>query len=186
MHQNQPGFSIIELVVAMSMIAVIMMFALPNIDYVGMRVNGSARAVSITLMNAQRLAVLRQHAVIVAFDTVDHGLRVHEDRDSDGTIEDGETVNYVELEDGIVFARGAAPAHSFGANAVSFVKRQGNLPAITFARSGSAGENGGFYIASSRSSDMGKLSEVRAFEVNRATGRAVMFAYAGGAWQRSF
>lgn len=176
----------VELVVAMTVIAVVMMIAVPNIDYVGMRVNGSARKVSITLMNAQRLAVLRQHAIIVAFDTTRHLLRVHEDGDSDGAIDAGETINYVSLEDGVIFDRGAAPQHTFGSAAISFVNRQGALPAVTFSRSGSAGENGGFFIASSRSSDLGRSSEVRAFEVNRATGRAVMYTYAHGTWQRSF
>lgn len=194
MHQNsaihircRAGFTLIELLIVMSIAAAVAMIAVPSINLAEMRVNSSARQVALTLLAAQRLAVLRQYSIVVAFDTVNEQVRVHEDRNSNGTIDPGEISNYVKLEEGVAFGRGPVPARPFGGAAITFVKKQGAFPAITFNRSGSAGENGGLYVTSTRALQSAVFTkETRAFEVNRGTGRSVMYTYDGSTWRRSF
>lgn len=186
MHQNAQtthnGFSLLELVVVVLIIGIVGSLAFPRVDVAGMRVNSAHRQIGMTLLAAQRSAILRQHAVVVALDTTRGMLRVHEDRNNNGVIEAGEPVRFVEIEAGVSFGRGAAPAHAMGAGPIALAKRQGNLPAITFHRSGSAGEQGGFYITG----QLRNPEHARAFEVQKATGRTVFYQYAGGAWRRSF
>lgn len=192
MHKNtaigpRAGFTLLELLIVLGIAGAVAVIAVPSIDVAGMRVNSSARQVGMTMLNAQRLAVLKQHTVIVSFDTVNLMVGMHEDRNNNGAIDSGERTNYVKLEDGVVFGRGSAPASTFGGAAVTFVKVQSGMPAVSFNRSGSAGENGGFYMTSKRSSAANQFArDTRAFEVNRGTGRTTMYTYSPVGWKRSF
>jgi len=191
MHRNAPsqrnGFTLIELAIVIVMIGVIASIALPRIDVARFRVNSAFREIGMTLLAAQRAAVLRQHAVVVAIDSARGLLRVHEDRNNNGVIESGEPLRFVEFEEGVVFGRGSAPARPMGNGPIVLTKQQGVLPAITFHRSGSAGEAGGFYITSGRAlHDDRYADDARAFEIQKATGRTLFYQYSGGAWRRSF
>jgi hypothetical protein len=152
-----------------------------------MEVTSAGRQASMTLLAAQRLAVLRQHAIVVAVDEAHNRLRVHEDGNSNGVIDTGENVKYLQLEDAAAFGRGAAPALPLGNDAVSFVKTQNGMPAITFHRSGSAGETGVLYITSRRAlAGRDHAKDSRALDISRSTGRASYFTYDGTAWRRGF
>lgn len=181
------GFTVLELLIVMSIAGAVAVIAIPSVDVAGMRVNSSVRQVGMTMLNAQRLAVLKQHNVIVVFDTANRMVVTHLDRNNDGVLTDGETTHAVQLEDGVVFGLGSAPAAGFGTEAITFVKRQGDYPIVTFSRSGSAGEYGGFYMTSKRGTASARYAtDTRGFEVNRGTGRTTMYHYTGDQWQRSF
>lgn len=190
MHQIAPlrsGFTLVELLVVMTIIGIVATFAMPRIDYTRIRMDSGFRQVAMRLLAAQRKAVLQQHAVIVALDSAGRQLRIHEDRNNNGVIDAGERIEYMLLEDGVVFGRGSAPAASIGSNAIMLKKKQGTLPAVTFHRSGSAGELGGFYLTSARGGSSARFAEdARAFEIDRATGRTSLLQYAGGRWIRRF
>jgi len=190
MHQIAPkrsGFTLVELLVVLTMIGIVVTFALPRIDYTRMRVDSGYRQVGIKLLAAQRKAVLQQHAVVVAFDSVGGRLRLHDDRNNNGVIDSGEPIEYVMLEDGLVFGRGSTPAGPIGDAAITLNRKQGTLPAVTFHRSGSAGEFGGFYLTSGRSRASARyVEDTRAFDIDRATGRVSLLQYAGGRWIRRF
>lgn len=191
-HQNQAmnprnGFTLLELLIVLGIAATVAMFAIPSIDVAGMRVSSSARQVGMTMLNAQRLAILKQHTVIVSFDTTNLMVSMHEDRNNNGTVDAGENRNYVKLEEGVVFGRGSAPAAAFGDEAITFAKRQAGMPMVAFNRSGSAGENGGFYMTSMRSAAAAQYArDTRGFVVNRGTGRTIMYGYSNLGWKRSF
>ncbi|HEU4454432.1 MAG TPA: hypothetical protein VFR81_15295, partial [Longimicrobium sp.] len=135
---------------------------------------------------AQRAAVARQHDVVVAVDVPGRALRVHYDTDGDGRVDTGEVVRRERLGEGAVFGRGSAPAWLPGAAAVSFAGRQDGMPAVTFRRSGSASEEGGFYVTSARAQAAGLAKHARAVVVDRATGRPGWASYTGGQWKRDF
>jgi Tfp pilus assembly protein FimT len=180
MSGRREGLSLLELLLIMVMMGIMATIALPRLDVGRLTADAAARGVTMTLLGAQRVAVQEQHDVIVAFDTTQHLIRVHRDRDNDRTIDANETTTTLRLEDGIRFGRGTAPARAIGGRAVTFTATQGGLPSVTFRRHGGATEIGGFYVTSPGRDDS------RAFEVERSTGRTVRFEFANGAWRRWF
>jgi type IV pilus modification protein PilV len=103
------GFTIVELLLVLIIAAIVAGMAIPRIDFIAFEVNGAARQISSQLMASQRLAVLRQHGVVVAFDVAGGSMRIHEDRNNNGRVDAGEPINYVQLERAAVFGRGSAP-----------------------------------------------------------------------------
>jgi type II secretory pathway pseudopilin PulG len=172
--------SLIELVLVMVMFGIMASIALPRLGVDRLTVDAATRGLNMTMLAAQRVAIQEQHAVVVAFDTVVGVIRVHRDTDNDGIMDAGEVVSSTRLEDGVRFGRGVAPARAIGGKAVTFTRTQGGLPALTFHRSGGASEIGGFYLTAP------DASVVRAFEVERSTGRTVRYEFSNGAWLRWF
>ncbi len=183
----RPGLTLIELTVVLVVVGLVASIGMPRIDLTRIRMDSGFRQIGMTMLKAQRTAVVRQHGVVVAFDTAGRRLRIHEDRNNDGNIQTGEPVEFVALEEGVLYGRGTANPLPMGSGTVTFVKRQTGWPAVTFHRSGSAGETGGFYLTSSRATSAVRwASDGRAYTVNRSTGRVFQYQYAGGTWRRRF
>jgi prepilin-type N-terminal cleavage/methylation domain-containing protein len=181
------GFTLIELVMVLTVVGLIAAVAFPRIDIAQYRINGAAKALGSTLLSAQRAALSRQHDVVVMFDQSQPALRVLEDQDNDGTVDNGERVRVVPLGEQVVFGRGSAPARPMGSQAIVIQRTVGGMPALIFHRNGSASEAGGFYVTSQREANSGgHPGDSRAVEVERATGRASWYRYRGNAWVRDF
>jgi hypothetical protein len=121
------------------------------------------------------------------FDVANQSLRILEDADNDGVAGGTERVRGFPLGDEVVFGRASAPARAMGPGPVEFTKLVGGMPAITFHRSGSASEEGGFYLTSKAAANTGaRESDSRAIEIERATGRASWFRYTPPTWTRGF
>lgn len=183
------GVTLIELVIVLTMIGVVTAIALPKIDLAGFQIDAAMRNVGTTLLVAQRLAVTRQHDVTVRFDLTGQALWIHEDANDNGMVDGGERIRRVPLGDEVLFGRGSAPpVPALGpANPVTFSKRAQGYPAVTFHRSGSASEAGGLYLMARRALTSDQRSgDVRAVEIQRATGRAGWYRYGGGTWLRRY
>jgi len=183
---GREGFSIPELVVVLLIVAVLSVILVPQIEIVKFKMDGATRGTVAALVASQRQAVVRQHDVIVAIDTVHRRLRIHQDRDNDGQVDTGEPIRQVPYDDGVVFGLGGAPA-LFEAGSVGFTETQDGMPIIRFIRSGSAGEEGYLYLTSSRSVDTGQYpKDARAIQVDRATGRVTWYYYDPDEWEKGF
>ncbi len=187
MGTGRRAFTIIELVVVMVMIGLMVTLAAPRVDVTGFRVNSSVQVLGTTLLTAQRQAVTQQHNIVVQFDTANRRLRLHEDRDNDGTVDTGEHTRAVPLGETLVFGRGAAPAMAMGDGPIEITQQVGGLPALVFRRDGSSSEAGGFYVTSLRAvRDNNRPEDTRAVTVERATGRASWFRYRSDGWVKIF
>lgn len=181
------GFTLIELVLVMVIIGALTGIALPHIDLQRYRAETAMQGIGTVLLASQRLAVTRQHDVIVRFDVPGGAVVVHEDADNDQTLDAGERERRVPLGDEVVFARAAAPAHPMEPNVIGFSRVVRGLPAVTFHRNGAASEAAGFYLTTRRAVNGNDHPEdTRFVEVDRATGRASWFRYVNADWQRGF
>lgn len=183
----RPAFSIPEVLIVLFIVSLLTYVAVPHIEIVRFRMDGSARGAMAALVSAQRLAVKRQHNVVVSFDTTHHRILIHQDRDNDGTRDDGEPIRTLPVGENVVFGFGSAPAIGGDTRAVTFTETQASLPAVRFIRNGSASEEGGFYLTSTRSL-RGEVyaKDSRVVRLDRSTGRVTWYGYEAPDWVEQF
>ena len=185
--RNQQGWTIVELIIVVVMVGLVVVIAAPRIDTTKYRVESAVQGLGMTLLAQERLAITKQHDIIVLFDQPNNSIRIHEDRDNSGTIDPGERVRGMPLGEGIVFGRGAATARPMGPGPITFVRRIAGMPALVFHRDGSASEAAGFYITSVQAAGGAvRATDARAIELEAATGRASWYRYNGTTWLRAF
>ena len=180
------GFTFPELLIVLLFVSILGAMVVPNLEIVRYRMDGAARGTAAALVAAQRQAVARQHDVVVAFDTANRRLRIHQDRNRNGAIDGGEPTRMIPYDDGVVFGLGGAPALA-GAAVVLDTETQGGLPVVRFIRNGSASEEGHVYLTSARAARAGRpATDARALEVDRATGRITWYSYGPHDWKKAF
>ena len=186
-QQNQAGVTLIELVIVVTLIGIMAAFALPRIDYQKYRVDSSMRGIGSSILSAQRRAVSGQFDVIVTFNQSTSVIRIHEDMNNNGSVDGDERIRGIPMGDQVVIGRGGAAAHPVGPGPVTFTKRVGGTPAVTFHRNGSASERGGVYLTTRRSMlGGGTVADNRLIEIERSTGRVSWYIYRGGSWERVY
>lgn len=177
--QKRNGFTFIEIIVVLAVVAILVGLALSRADFQRARLDASVQNVGLALGAAQRKATLRQHDMVVTFDQAARRITLHTDMDNDAIQDPGEDVRSIELEEGVVFGRGSAPAASIGVSDVTFTRVLDGLPAVLFHRSGSASEYGGFYLIS----ESGDTEYARAVEITRSTGEVRCHSFRTGDWE---
>lgn len=182
---SRRGFSLIEMLVMVVLLGIITGMAVAKVDYTRNRVNASDMHLASELSAAQRLAISLQHDVRIRFEVATGTIQIHEDANNNGTVQAGERVRRVALEDGVRFARGPAPVlPQVGADDISFAD-VGGSPTLVFRRDGSASQAGGLYLTSDRAATLGAAyaKDGCAIEVIRSTGRIVRWKYSSGSWR---
>ncbi len=181
--QDRKGFTVIELVMVVTIVGLLVLIVAPKIDVAGMRLNAAGQAVGATLLAVQRQAITQQHDIIVQFDATQQLMRIHEDRNNDGLVDAGERVRGVSLGEHVIYGLGGATARPMGPGPINFTKVVRGLPAVVFHRDGSASEAGGFYLTYATGTH---AKDTRAIELERATGRALWFRYLPPNWKKVF
>jgi prepilin-type N-terminal cleavage/methylation domain-containing protein len=177
------GFTLIEAMMVITIIGIVAGMAIPKAGYSTYLASSGARVLATTLAYAQRQAISQQSDIRVAFDVATNQIRIHEDRNNDNVIDQGERVGFTSLPEGVAFGRGAAAARPLGAATVSFTRIQGVLPVLVYRRDGTASENGVVYLSTIAGLSTGRSTDTRAVEVARATGRVSWFSYGTGSWK---
>ncbi|MFI5214254.1 MAG: Tfp pilus assembly protein FimT/FimU [Gemmatimonadales bacterium] len=185
-RSREAGFSLVEVIMTLVIVAIIAAVALPQLDFQRYRMDGSARGLAALLARAQRLALTDQNNVNVVFDLTNQRVFVHEDANNDNVINNNERVRYYPLGDAVVYGVGTAPTRTYVPGPVSFTRQQNGMPEIVFRRDGSASENGAIYITSLNEAATGRKQDARSIEAVMATGRIEWYKYSGGAWKRVF
>jgi hypothetical protein len=147
------------------------------------RADTAAQELAMRLNATQRLAVLRQHDLVITFKTTDRTLHVLQDADNDGTADTGEDMRVIELPETIGFGTTAAPALGPGSGAITFAGS--GDPTLTFHRNGSASASGIIYLRPLMGSQSSGTEGARALSIERATGQVRCFSYRTGAWEEA-
>ncbi len=176
------GFSMIEIVLVLSILLILTSLMAPMISPSRWRADSAVQTVALSLSSAQRLAVLRQHDVVVHLSIDDQWIRVHRDLDNDGVEDDGEDSRVVQLPETIGFANAGAPILPGGLGSTPIGDGDGD-PVVTFHRSGSASTSGVVYLSPIRGSHAQDKTSVRALSLERATGVVRCYSYRTGAWE---
>jgi Tfp pilus assembly protein FimT len=181
--------TLVELLLVVIIMSIVTGLAIPRLNIEGYKVSSAVRGVTASLSYAQRLAVSLQHDVRVSFDAPNRRLRMHEDANNDGVMDINERITYTNLEDGVTFGRGTAPAITYtdglsGPLTFNFTQTQTGLPLVVFRRDGTVSESGGFYLNTIKSIAEGTTRSVRAGEMIRSSGRVIWYSYATSSWVR--
>jgi prepilin-type N-terminal cleavage/methylation domain-containing protein len=183
---NRGGFTLIEALMVVTLIAMVAAFAIPKIDFTRYRVNAAVRGLAGLLSRAQRMAVTDQSNVNVIFDVTNASVALHEDADNDNAIGTGERVRSYPLGEGAAFGLGGATARLYAPAPITFTRRLNGKPELIFRRDGSASEAGAIYVTSIRATRNDRPADTRSVELVRATGRVEWYQFDGTQWNRRF
>ncbi len=192
---NQKGFTLLELIVVVAVIAVASGILLPV--YFTMkptiRVNGAARQIQGDLMWAKMRAVSENNDYVIIFGSAGQDLSndtyyIYDDNDGDfnppavGT-ETGELVKTVVIPDeyegvgyGYTADNKTGNLIPLAGNAVTFTPSAGGIIWFRFEPNGRSNKNGGIYIILDEDETSGSKDRSRAITVLQ-TGRVKIFDY---------
>jgi Tfp pilus assembly protein FimT len=171
------GNTLGELLWVIVILSIVAAFAIPKLDWLGFRLNGETRNMTLQLAYAQRLAVSLQHNVQVTIDHSARELIIHEDANNDGAYATTERRRVVQLEPGVNFERNGVPDLPPPSSTPELLR-------ILYRRDGTADRAGVIFINSDRGVRGRTNADARAIEVVRATGRGFWWRYLGGNWSR--
>ena len=182
---HRRGFSIIELLIVMVLLAILATMAIPRARTTTYRADAAALLARTLLQHAQRNAITRQSNVIVSFDTVYARLRLVEDYNNNDTLNTTDRVSFRRLEEGARFAR-PPMGRVGGASATSAVegtalRTVSALPGVIFRRDGSASSDLELYLTMRTTVN----TDYRALIVSPTTGRVDVYKWGGSSWIRT-
>jgi len=180
---GQAGFTLIEIVVVVTLLLLLMSIAAPRIDFNRFRLDSALQSIGSAVMASRGEAILRQHDVMLAVDEDANRFRVISDLDNDGVFDSEERERVVDLEEGVTFGRGGADALLGYSAAVSMQYEVDGNPTIIFRRNGSASEEAVIYLTSERGAAGTSFPEdARALLIERATGRVTCYSFRLSEW----
>ena len=167
----RPGFTLYEIIIVLMIGAVLGAVAFPRVDLSRYRGDSLVQNVRSALSQAQRDALVRQHDVIVSFDTVGKRILIGMDANNDMVISTGELLRVKSLETANAFRRastgvnGAVTSSIVGAG----LRTMSGMPTVTYHRDGSLSSDLEIYLTAP---GKGTAYVYRALVVIQSTGRS--------------
>jgi len=183
--RTRPAFTLVEVLLVLVIMGVVMALGLPRIDVYKYRADANAITVRSLLMQAQRDAIVRQHDLVVSFDTARARIILGYDQNNDGNIASTERLRMQSLpEQGrflaprIPLAAAGYTLTDYGSIRADGIKTISGLPSVTFRRDGSASSALQLYVSTRRP----KETDLRVVTVVQATGRTEVQRFTGQGW----
>lgn len=176
------GFTIIELMLVVALIAIMASMALPKISFLRYRQDANGRLVQRTLTVAQQRALTKSTNVLFVVDFAASRMRVVQDTNSNGAADGAEAWESWRLGEGARFAvptvtvDGATAYYATGPG----ISTTSAGPTITFYPNGSASGDAFLYVGVAT----GRSDALRAIEFAGSTGRTRLWRYLQGSWRR--
>jgi prepilin-type N-terminal cleavage/methylation domain-containing protein len=180
-RHRERGYTLAELLAAMGIIGLTLGIAAYTMDRGGWRTDAALSEVTDQLTQARARAVFDQNDFVVTFDTTNQAFRVHDDENSNGTVEAGigEEIRIFELRQAsadVIFGYATGTTGLDGNVINKAVNFPGTPPTITFDPLG-RGDGGVIYMITREDLERGKPDNMRAIQVNQATGRIRRWRY---------
>lgn len=180
------AFTVIEMVIVVTLVAIVTAMAMPKVNYTAWRVDVAARGIRAALQKASTLAVASQHNELVAVDVPNGQLYIVDDVNNNLQADPGERVTTVPLQDGVVFGLPpstwvGAPAPSgaiTGTNLTTINVNGESLPGFVFRCDGAASTDAQIYLGSQR----GLATDFRGVNVMQTTSRTDWYRNEGATW----
>ena len=175
--KSQEGFSLIETMMVLAVLGVIMAIGAPSFSKWKEKheINGQTQKVYFDLVLARTTAVRNNNNVIVTFNTTDNTYTIHDDTDSDGTQDSGESIKNGILENEVSFAYNSGISDIDG-NTVSSAVSFGGSQTVTFDSRGQSSASGSVFLL--HPSDIGNTNDrARSISVLQATGAVDYWVY---------
>ena len=176
--QLHPGFTMVEIIIVLVMMAVVAGMAIPRLNLSQFRADAAAQQVRSVFQTAQRTSLTRQYDVIVSVDTAQFGLRIAEDVNNDGSIQVSEWKFWRPTGEGNRFEippmglnTPTVTSSVFGAQ----LRIVDGMKSVIFHRDGSTSTDAEIYVQSTYKG----RTDYRAISVTRATGRTELYRLAG-------
>lgn len=179
---RRSGFSMVELLATLMIMAIIGGMAIPRMDLSHSRSDAALRQLTMLCIQAQRTALMKQHNVILSVDEETARVRLVEDKNNSGTYDTGDHMVWTALERGVTFAPAPSPLEGLS-GAVRFVRPKviDSFQSVIFRRNGAASSDG-LIVLTAKLSDPGSA---RAIHISQSTGRADGYKYNGVFWVRA-
>jgi len=171
------GFTLLELLIVISFVAIIMAIGIPNFSKWKEKyeINGQAKKVYFDMMLARSTSVKNDNNVSVTFNIDKNFYKVHDDTNSDGIEDHGESIKSVNLENNVEF--GYVPGlRDIDGNMVTspVFLESGNT--VTFNSRGQASKGGSIFLI--HKNDIGvSNNRLRSINILRATGAVEYLKY---------
>jgi prepilin-type N-terminal cleavage/methylation domain-containing protein len=188
--KRRRGYTLIEMMIVVTLIAIVTATAMPHIDYQAYRQDAAARTVKSAMQGAQAYAVSSQHNVFVDVDQPHAVLYVVYDYNDNLSWDqaNGEHLIAVPLQDGVIIAQPPAalpgmgtPTAGVGMTTPAIVAVAGKTTSTngyTYRGDGAVSTDVQIYMNSKR----GLARDWRAISIIPSTGRVDWYKYVNGVW----
>ena len=171
------GFTLLELLIVIAFVAIIMAIGIPNFSKWKEKyeINGQAKKVYFDIMLARSTSVKNDNNVSVTFNIDKNFYKVHDDTNSDGIEDHGESIKSVNLENNVEF--GYVPGlRDIDGNMVTSPVFLESGSTVTFNRRGQASKGGSIFLI--HKNDIGVANNrLRSINILRATGAVEYLKY---------
>ena len=181
--RQERGFTLVELMVTVAILAIIAAIAVPSYrEYIPkVRASGAARELFTQIQLARQKAITKNNDYVITFDVSDDSYTIYNDEDSNGTLETGEVEKPIQMDEqhsGIVFGYvpGNNPSGSPITRDVTFVSDKVTLKPTGLSNAGAV------YIIPSKDIAASRKDRQRAITV-LTSGRVRLYAHNGTSWE---